>query len=475
MNLAWYNERDPFCAAWLVELIKEGVIADGVVDDRDIQDIAPSELEGYSQWHMFAGTGAWSYALRSAGWDDARPVLTVSCPCTPFSAAGKGAGVADERHLWPAAFHIIEHLRPACVFGEQVVAAVKHGWWDLVAGDLEAIGYSCWASAFPAASVGAWHKRERLYFASWLDNSIGIGTQRPGTGEQIADAGRTDVQLGEPNCSGSQSRRPTTESNGYGYPAQSASGDGNMGYPSIGAHDRQPGSCNGSSIAAGGSGIIGNRLVDATGRGENAAQLPGQRSEPEQASVMGDSTLGGFGMRGEPSRDSRWATQPSESDSVGDPSPSRLPDMQPENLPGSRRGSQRRAATEPGTVINPSPWSDIVWIYCRDGKYRPIQRTTEPALERVADGTADHLGLTCIESAGGDEEGIAWVFAPLIQKGKARVGRLKGYGNAIVSYQAQVFIEAFMEACEEITSADHLHSPGIDAINISNGHPPDRR
>ena len=73
------------------------------------------------------------------------------------------------------------------------------------------------------------------------------------------------------------------------------------------------------------------------------------------------------------------------------------------------------------------------------------------------------LGLMCIEDSAGE---IAWVFAPLIEKGKARVGRLKGYGNAICAPQAQAFIEAFME----ITLADHLLSTPADDITVSNSH-----
>lgn len=32
-NTAFYNEIDPFAAAWLRELIKAGVIAQGIVDE----------------------------------------------------------------------------------------------------------------------------------------------------------------------------------------------------------------------------------------------------------------------------------------------------------------------------------------------------------------------------------------------------------------------------------------------------------
>ncbi|MDH8228090.1 DNA cytosine methyltransferase, partial [Klebsiella pneumoniae] len=70
----------------------------------------------------FAGIGVWSHSLRLAGWPDDRPVWTGSCPCQPFSPAGKGDGFADERHLWPQFFHLISERRPQHVFGEQVAA-----------------------------------------------------------------------------------------------------------------------------------------------------------------------------------------------------------------------------------------------------------------------------------------------------------------------------------------------------------------
>ena len=129
---AYFNEFDPKAAAWLRELIRRGHIAPGDVDERSIEDVTPADLAGYTQCHFFAGIGVWSYALRRAGWADDRPVWTGSCPCQPFSSAGKGAGFADERHLWPAFHHLIRECGPAVVFGEQVASKDGLGWLDLI-------------------------------------------------------------------------------------------------------------------------------------------------------------------------------------------------------------------------------------------------------------------------------------------------------------------------------------------------------
>jgi DNA (cytosine-5)-methyltransferase 1 len=122
----YYNENDPFAAAWLRNLIAAGRLPQGEVDDRSILEVQPSDLAGFSSCHFFAGIGGWPYALRLAGWPDERPVWTGSCPCQPLSVAGKGRGHADQRHLWPAFFGLIAECRPPVVFGEQVASAL--GW-----------------------------------------------------------------------------------------------------------------------------------------------------------------------------------------------------------------------------------------------------------------------------------------------------------------------------------------------------------
>ena len=175
MNRAYYNEHDPFAAEWLKILIVSGLIAEGDVDSRSIEDVKPNDLAGYTQCHFFAGIGGWSHALRLAGWPDSRPVWTGSCPCQPFSAAGKGIGFADERHLWPAFDWLIANCRPVTIFGEQVASPAGLAWFDTVYTDLENTGYTLGASDLCAAGIGAPHIRQRLYFRA---DSLDTGLQR---------------------------------------------------------------------------------------------------------------------------------------------------------------------------------------------------------------------------------------------------------------------------------------------------------
>ena len=172
---AYYNEFDAHAAQWLRNLMKAGHIAPGYVDERDIQDVTPYDLKEFTQVHLFAGIGTWSYALRRTGWSDDRRVWTASCPCQPFSAAGQGDGFADERHLWPSVHWLIQQCRPADLYGEQVASKAVDPWIDLVQADVEALGYAFGCVAFPAAGVGAPHLRDRTYWYASSPSHRGVG------------------------------------------------------------------------------------------------------------------------------------------------------------------------------------------------------------------------------------------------------------------------------------------------------------
>ena len=234
---AYYNEFDPYAAEWLRNLINRGLIADGEVDGRSIVDVRADDLRSFTQCHFFAGIGVWSHALRLAGWPDDRPVWTGSCPCQPFSVAGKRLGADDPRHLWPDVARIVRECEPEWCFFENVRGHVRLGLRE-VRSELQGMGYRVHAGLFSAEEVGASHQRERLFILAdrsgergrWLSirqgESVGSARHAGGSGPEMADPdgggfrgprwghhaagesdfGRDGEALGDPNDAG-RSRR----------------------------------------------------------------------------------------------------------------------------------------------------------------------------------------------------------------------------------------------------------------------------
>jgi len=228
--LILFNEIEPFAAQWCRNLYPEAH-----VNERSIADLDAGDLVGFRRVHLFAGVGCWEYALRLAGWLDDVPVWTGSCPCQPFSAAGKRKGVQDERHLWPEMLRLIESCRPPVVFGEQVassevvgtqleadfVIAVRSGqfarankiakrlvqsrgfhwhrrWVDGVRADLARIGYSMRFSVLGAHSVGAPHIRQRLFWVGYASGTRLAGRSIQPDDQQLASSQRAGSDAGGP-------------------------------------------------------------------------------------------------------------------------------------------------------------------------------------------------------------------------------------------------------------------------------------
>src|SRR6185312_13897840 len=162
----YYNEWDKDAADWIRDLVAAKLIPEGDVDERSITDVRPEDLRGYTQCHFFCGIAGWPLALRLAGVSDTRSLWSGSPPCQPFSAAGKQQGVNDERHLLPVFLDLVRECHPPTVIGEQVESAVRHGWLDLLCGELEREGYACGSHVLGAHSVGSFHIRQRLFFVA---------------------------------------------------------------------------------------------------------------------------------------------------------------------------------------------------------------------------------------------------------------------------------------------------------------------
>lgn len=382
---AYYNEIDPFAAQWLRNLIAAGHIAPGEVDERSIEDVTPDDLRGFTQCHFFAGIGVWSHSLRLAGWPDDRPVWTGSCPCQPFSAAGKGDGFADERHLWPHFFHLISERRPQHVFGEQVAAGNANVWFDIVQADLEGMGYAFGLVPFTSAGIGAPHIRERAY---WVANAYSVISDRRGDvrapGRDEYSNGGDDVRLADSNHDRQQ--------------------------PGQGAGCRCQCAEQGIDIGRGGqNGGLGNTNVTRLeGFGWNDGAAGRERATGPAAA---------------PGVHDRLANTDNEQHSIA------ISGCGHEHV---STGREQDPAASAGLRGDYRPlevngfWRDADWLFCRDGKWRPVEPGTFP----LVDGAAARMGRV--------EPGVARVAS------SNRVGRLKGYGNAINAQAAAAFIRAYM-------------------------------
>ena len=352
--IAFYNEINPYAAAWLRNLIAAGHIAHGVVDERSIEDINPEELLGYTQCHFFSGIGVWSYALRRAGWPDDRPVWTGSCPCQPFSAAGKGAGADDLRHLWPAWHHLIAAVRPPVVFGEQVEAAIRHGWLDLVQADLEGIGYAFGAAGLPAAGVGAPHIRQRLWFVA-QSNEGEWGSGRGGSdypsGAQLESAGRgaSDPLAHHHHHQGLEGGECAGERTGIQRQATERGGEVGCVADPDGQREGAVGRIQGILHQSESSGVLGGVADD---------QMLGRPESTDGREPNGLAALDG--------EDGRLA-YPAD---------------------GAGLGSIARPTLGVDAAPVASHWADCDWIPCRDGKWRPVEPGTFP----LAPGAPSRVG-----------------------------------------------------------------------------------
>lgn len=348
---AYYNEWDKDAAAWLRQLIKNGLITDGVVDERSITEVSASDIRGFDRVHWFAGIGTWDYCLSESGWGD-RPVWTASLPCQPFSAAGKQLGKEDERHLLPHFLGLVRECKPDVIFGEQVGRAIQHGWLDDLHAEMEAQEYAIGHIVFGAHSIGAAHIRQRLY---WVANSIDIMHKRAiirsnGKKETASTINWENIIESRESCRTSENVR-------------------GMGNPEYEQHERR---------------LSGYR------------EEPGENGQWTASEFAGSSQIGGMGIND----DNRC-----------------------------KQGSETTKAARYRNTVDSA--GGIDWLYCRDGKYRPVKSGIKPLVNGSARGM--------VRGSDQSEEEIK-----PNETAEAHAMRLKGYGNAIVSGCTIEFIKTFM-------------------------------
>ena len=107
--------------------------------------------------------------LRTADFSDLRggiTVLSAGAPCQPASLAGKRRGRDDHRWLWDAVLDVVGRVKPAwCIF-ENPDGILSLDEFGGVLLRLETLGYEVRMFRVPANSVGAKHRRNRVFIVA---------------------------------------------------------------------------------------------------------------------------------------------------------------------------------------------------------------------------------------------------------------------------------------------------------------------
>ena len=407
---------------------------------------------------------------------------------------------ADGRHLWPEFLRLIRKRRPVTVFGEQVAGRDGLAWGDIVQATLELEGYACGRVPFASCGVGAPHIRQRLYWVAARLEYSGCGsgyevlprtvfgeTERRSSFCRMADAEMqrceqftnirpagiqqtalrsaeafdrvgdfraAPLRLANANLQQSEQfagkrARPGEAQGGRAFCQPSGCGDALRLADSVptGRPEGRTGPRCGQAVGGGGFGGVG----DTSGAGLQERNHDGRiqcrtvgADARETAIGVGDTCglvhaanihcekrpeVGGLGSTESSFRQETWERNGQANRTTGaacglaNPESPRwgicdtahigAPDAPLHTFANPSHGASVGQQQPP--AANPGPtngfWRDVDWLFCRDEFWRPVKPGTFP----LAYGATN------------------------------RVGRLRGYGNAVNAEAAKEFISAFMQ------------------------------
>ncbi len=110
-------------------------------------------------------------------WDDVRTFdgrpwrgkvdcVSAGFPCQPFSVAGKQKAQADDRNLWPETIRVIREVGPRWCLLENVPALLTFSYYGTILGDLAESGFNVQWGVLSAGTLGAPHRRQRLWIVA---------------------------------------------------------------------------------------------------------------------------------------------------------------------------------------------------------------------------------------------------------------------------------------------------------------------
>ena len=212
-------------------------------------------------------------------------VICGGYPCQPFSVAGHQKGEADKRHLWPEYFRLVRELRPRYAIGENVGGHLRLGL-DSVLEDLDSEDYTVRCFSVEAASLGAPHRRERIFWiadrnpnGSNVDQKQKVQERASAKPNGTCDDG-TGKTMGNTECNGSSA--PEIGEGNPKTPGRTAQGADKTLEPT-----GTGGSGDNEDVSDSGSGGTGMEIHRGGGQGR-------QRANPPESEILRqkDGTLG---------------------------------------------------------------------------------------------------------------------------------------------------------------------------------------
>lgn len=156
-------------------------------------------------------------------WGGKIDVLTGGFPCQPFSLAGRRKGEKDNRYLWQEMHRAIKEIHPTWVIGENVAGITtmvessettymghtpdlfeardlyrteSRFTLDRICQDIEDAGYEVQPLLIPACSVGAPHRRDRIWIVAHRTDA-GIEAMLQGGQDGVLPDGTTADTIGK--------------------------------------------------------------------------------------------------------------------------------------------------------------------------------------------------------------------------------------------------------------------------------------
>ena len=110
-------------------------------------------------------------------------------PVSRFRAQDSEKAMPINDISWPAFHNLISECQPSTIFGEQVASKDGREWFSAVRADLERSGYACGCADLAAASVGAPHIRQRLFWVADTESGEAHSTAAGRLLSELADGG----------------------------------------------------------------------------------------------------------------------------------------------------------------------------------------------------------------------------------------------------------------------------------------------